>query len=114
MDDAALVGVVNRPGQGLHQRGRRARLLRTAAQPGSQAAAVHIFQGKVRAARLLADLVDLHDVGVMQLGHGLRLAAEAGQLLRPAVRLGQDHLQSDDPAELRVAGLVDDAHAAAP
>ena len=62
---------------------------------------------------MLADLVDLHDVRVLQLGHRLRLGAEAGQLLRAGVVARQDHLQGDDPVQLHLPGLVDHAHAAA-
>ena len=62
---------------------------------------------------ILADLVDRHDVGVVQPGRGPRLAAEP--LQAPGVagdRVGQD-LQGDVPAQRQLLGLVDDAHAAA-
>ena len=63
---------------------------------------------------MLADLVDLHDVGVLQPGDGLGLGAEAGQLLpSPACAAGQDHLEGDEAVEPDLPGLVDDAHAAA-
>ena len=83
MDDAALVGGVHGPGQRLDQRGRLARA--AAASPSSllgQAAAVHELQREEGLAVVLADLVDLDDVGVLQAGDGLGLGAEAGQLLR--------------------------------
>ncbi len=45
-----------------------------------QAAAVDELQREERPAVVLADLVDLHDVGVLQPGDGLGLGAEAGQV----------------------------------
>jgi hypothetical protein len=61
---------------------------------------------------VLADLVNLHDAGVVQPSHRLRLDLEARQLLGAGVAAGQDHLQCDDPIQLRLPGLVDDTHAA--
>src|SRR2546430_2246818 len=58
------------------------------------------------------DLEDRHDVGVLQPRDRLRLGAEAGRLIVVGVR-GQDHLQRDQAAGTDLAGLVDDAHAAA-
>src|SRR5690606_27507917 len=56
-------------------------------------------------------VVDLHDVGVNQLGHGQRLAPEAGN--EPVVvgeMLGQ-YLDRDRPLENAVGGAVDIRHA---
>ena len=47
-----------------------------------QAAAVDELQREERQALVLADLVDLHDVRVLQPGDRLGLGAEAGQLAR--------------------------------
>ena len=62
---------------------------------------------------MLADVVDLDDVGVLEPGDGLGLGEEAGGGLGAGVRAGQDHLQGDGAVEPDLAGLVDDAHAAA-
>ena len=84
VDDAAAGGracmarasVSTRAGRALARRLRRAgELLR-------QAAAVDELQGEEGPAVVLADLVDLHDVGVLQAGDGLGLGAEAGQFAR--------------------------------
>jgi len=61
---------------------------------------------------VLADLVDLNDVGVLQAGDGLGLGAEAGQVRRAGMAARQDHLQRDDAIQLEVPRLVDDTHAA--
>jgi hypothetical protein len=51
---------------------------------------------------------------VLKLGDRLGLAAEAGQLLGPGVRPGQQHLQGDQAIEALLPRLVNNAHAAAP
>ena len=42
---------------------------------------------------MVADLVDLHDVDVLQPGDGLGLGQEAGQLVVVGVGPGEHHLQ---------------------
>ena len=62
---------------------------------------------------MLADLVDLHDVGVLQSGDRLRLDAEPLPLRGAGISAAQDHFQGDDAVEADLPGLVNDAHAAA-
>ena len=61
---------------------------------------------------LLADLMDLHDMGMLQTGDGLGFPAKAGQLVGCGMRPVQDHLERDQPIEPPLPGLVDHAHAA--
>ena len=62
--------------------------------------------------RLIHDVVNGDDVGVIQAGSGLRFLDEAAAALRIAgFRAGQD-LDRDDTVQPRVLGLVDIAHAA--
>jgi hypothetical protein len=61
----------------------------------------------------VADVVDLHDVGVPQPGDHFRLALEPLPLLGARVRVREEHLQGDDAAETQVPGPEDDPHAAA-
>ena len=56
---------------------------------------------------------DLDDVGVLEPGDRLGLGEEAGGGLGRGVGAGQDHLQGAGAVEPDLAGLVDDAHAAA-
>jgi hypothetical protein len=62
-------------------------------------------------ARVLADLVDGHDVRVVQVGDVLGLAAEAAHLLLGGQFPRLDHLQRHDPVGGHLPGLVDHAHA---
>ena len=78
-----------------------------------QAAARDEFQREERPAVGLADFVDLDDVGVVEAGDDLRFGEETGVFRRSVAAIVQDHLEGDDAVELELAGLVDDAHAAA-
>ena len=64
-------------------------------------------------ALVLVDLVDRADAGVVERRGGARLALEALERGRVLRHLRGQELQRDVAAELRVLGLVDDAHAAA-
>ncbi len=61
---------------------------------------------------MLADLKDLHDVGMLQPRDRLGFNAEARQARRPRVDAGQDHLQRDDTVSLHLPRLVDNPHPA--
>ncbi len=87
------VSVGHGPCQGGHQLGGGARRPGGAVQPVGQAAALDQLQGEVRQAVALADLVNLHDIRVLQARDGLGLGAEARQLVRPRVAAGEDHLE---------------------
>ena len=64
-------------------------------------------------ALVLVDRVDGADPGVVERRGRARLALEALEGGRVGGELGGQELERDVPAELRVLGLVDDAHAAA-
>ena len=50
---------------------------------------------------------------MLQLGNGLGLGAEAGQLLGAGMYALEDHLQGDRAVQTLLACFIDDAHAAA-
>jgi hypothetical protein len=66
----------------------------------------------VVAALGFADLVDGHDVRVLQLGRGLSLAVEALDEARFAQQLRMEHLQRQLAFQREVAGPIDGAEAA--
>ena len=76
-----------------------------------QAPAVDPLHGEVEAP-LAVDLVDRHDVRVVEAGRRLGLEEEPPPLGLRGERAGLDDLQRDDAVEAPLAGLVDDAHAA--
>ncbi len=106
--------MLDRSGQRLDELGRLTGRLRRAVQLLVEAAAAHELQRDVGLALVLADLEDLHDVGVLQPRHRRGLGPEARQLVRLGLTAGADHLEGDDAVELHLPGLVDDAHAAPP
>ena len=79
-----------------------------------QASAFDIFQGEKWPAFVLADLVDLHDIGMTQPGDGPGLGVKAGQIAGGAAQPCQHHLDGDSAIQRELARLVDDAHAAGP
>ncbi len=83
---------------------------RTVLQSLVQRFAVEQLHGDEQVALVLADLVDLADVGVVHAGGGAGLAPEAAP--RRVVVAARDHLQRDRPFEPLVARRIDDAHAA--
>ncbi len=62
---------------------------------------------------VLLDRVDRADAGVVERRGGARLALEPLERARVPRHLGAQELERHAPPELRVLGLVDDAHAAA-
>ena len=113
VDDAFAVRHVDGTGQGLDERGRLARRPGLAIEPVRQAAALDPLQGQEGPALVAADLVDLHDVGVLHPRRQLRLQPEP-QLLGGGRELArQHHLQGGQPVEAPVPRLVHHPHAAA-
>ncbi len=67
---------------------------------------------EVLLALVLADLVDRHDVGMVEVGRRLGLGAEPLDVAARGEAAGEDHLERDDPVERRLPRLVDDPHPA--
>ena len=112
MDHPPQMGVVHGPRQRLDQLGRFARRRTLLLQLVGERAAVAELQGKVRLAAHLADLMQLHDVRVLQARHGFRLDLEAQPFGGAGVLDGANHLQGCEAIGLELARPVDDAHAA--
>jgi hypothetical protein len=70
------------------------------------------LHGVITGVAVLADVKNRYDVGVVQLGGGPRLAAEALQGVTVTGDTGREQLESHAPAQRHLLGLVDDAHAA--
>ena len=101
-------GPASRPGRAA-SRGRPG----VAADPVGQGAAADPLHRQERVAVVDAHLVDLHDVGVLDAGGQLGLAAEPLPLGFGREAAGQDHLQGHQPPQPAMPGLVDDPHPAA-
>ena len=111
VQNAALMGVMDRPSHG-SQHLSRARGLH-AGRRAAEAPALDQFHGEVVLAVLLADLVDGHDVGVIERCGGLGFALEALNVGRGGELSGENHLDGDQAIEAQLQGLVHHSHAAA-
>jgi hypothetical protein len=109
VDDAPGVGVVQGPGHLLDQLQALADVERLAGDDLVERVALDVVHGVVGLALEGLELVDGHDVGVLELGGAGGLAVEALHLLGRGVLGGEQHLHGHHPAELRVQGLVDHA-----
>ena len=86
--------------------------LRLSADLVREAAAGDELEREIRQSVMLADLVDLDDPRMLELGDSLRFDGEPRELLGRGVGAGQHHLQSDQAVEASVQCLVHDPHAA--
>ena len=113
MQDPVLMGVVHCLHDRHSQERRGSRVLGQSPETVFQAAAFHQLHAEVRQATHLADFVDRHDVGVLELGGVLGLAQETAQVggTRPVAE--PDHFHRDDPIQALLPGFVDDPHPAA-
>ena len=91
----------------------RPELERPSPDPLAQRLALEQLHRDEVLALVLVDLVDGADAGVVEGGGGAGLALEALERGRVPRHLRGQELERDVAAELRVLGLVDDAHAAA-
>jgi hypothetical protein len=112
VDDPVLVRVGEPREQLQHERQRGARVGPHARlDPVLQVRALQQLERHERGAFVLAELVDDHDVRVLELGRGARLAQEAGAVVR-AAEPRRHHLERDLALERRVERAVDGAHRA--
>ena len=81
--------------------------LASALQPALQRQAPEVFHGQEQDVVVSADVVNRHDVIVLDRGRGLRFADEATLYRRCAGQRRLDHFHGDKPGELRVLGEKD-------
>ena len=93
MDDAQPVRLADAARQRLDQLGRQPGRPGGAVEPAVEAAALDVLELEERQAVGLADMADLHDVGVLHPRDRLGLGQEADDRLGVGVGTGQDHLE---------------------
>jgi hypothetical protein len=113
MHDSMLVGMMDRPREGLDEFRRGANRLGPAIESVGQTAAFHVFQAQEWHAVLLAHLMDLDDIGMPEPSDRFGFAAKALALGSAGMRPGEDHFEGNEPIKTQLARFVDDAHTAA-
>ncbi len=113
MDHAVLVRVVHGLGDLPDEPCRLAGIQRAVGDLVRQALPLDEAHAEIVLALVLADLVDRHDTGVVEVGGGLGLDAEAADVGLAGELAGEDHLERDRPVEAGLPRLEDHAHAAA-
>ena len=103
---------MNGAAERLDRLGRVLRALRFAIEFGVEVAAVDEFEREVRRAVVFADIVDLHDVRVVQLRDRFGFRTKPFEVRFADIRPTDNHLQRDDAVEVNVPRFVDDPHAA--
>jgi hypothetical protein len=112
VEHAALVGVLERLADLRHHRERLGGREAAGVHRLPQVHAVHVLHEQVREAAGLAEVEHAHDAGVREAREQPALAQEAlGEVRVRGERDGQE-LQRDQPVEMRLPGLEDEAHAA--
>jgi len=112
VDDAAVVGVLEGQGELADEAGGEVRRLGLAIHGAIERAAGDVFEDAVGLAGVVADFIDLHDMGIGEAGSGFDFGAEAGELLGVGAS-GADHFDRDEALEGGLAGQIDDSHTAA-
>ena len=83
-------------------------------QPAMQRFPLDVFHDEEQRIAVFANLKDLADVGMIERGHGHRLAAQALARARVSRRHGWEQLDGDLAIETRIVGAIDLAHASRP
>ena len=113
VQDAVLMGVVHRLGNGLEVSRRAFGGQRSLADDLRQRAAFDIVHREVVLALVDTDLVDGDDVRMLQVGDGLGFGLEALHDFGLGELAGEHQLYRNDAVETLLTGLIDDTHAAA-
>ena len=113
MDDPPAMGLGDGARQDLDQRGGPFGRPGRAVEPLRQAPPFKILELEIRPLVVVAEAVDLDDIGMAQLRDRLGLGKEANRSLVTGVLARQDHLERDHAVELDLASPVYDSHAAA-
>src|SRR5580704_1914840 len=102
MNDAMLMCHLNRFGERRRQSRRLTDRLRGTRQLLRQAASLNEFHREVGSALSVPNLVNLHDIRMVQASRGSRFAHEALEFLWPGEGTSQQHLHRDGPIEPQV------------
>jgi hypothetical protein len=110
MEDTALVGMMNRTGDDCDNPSRTSRIGGELGKPLIEAGSVDEFHAEEMPSTVLTNLVDWHDVRMVELRDGLGLILKSQQFTFRGENAGLDQLHGDCPVESHLVGFQDDAH----
>ncbi len=110
MKQLPLVRVMHRPRHRGQKLCRFPWIVLEAIESVVQAAALHQLHAEEMLAVMLADFIDGHNVGMIEVARGLGFLVEAAHVLRAGQLPSQDHLQGHGTVETDLTRAVDDAH----
>ena len=114
VNDAGDVSDVYSASQALGDGGTVLRGLRHSVELSSQTSTVDELHREVRPSVHLADVVDLHDIGMLQSGDRLGFTHEPRQFGVARILPSQQHFQGSRPLKLAMAHTINDSVAAPP
>src|SRR5437868_3424137 len=84
----------------------------TILQSGHQIRAIDELHCQIRSMVDLSNIVNLHDIGMLQPPNRFRLGAETGQLGSAGIVAATQDFERDQTAQSRLSGAIDHTHAA--
>ena len=114
VQNPALVGMMDGLGDDGDQPGGRAGIGGELGEPLVEAASRDQLHAEEMPPSVLANLVNRHDVRMVELCDSLGLVLKSHQLGFGGERARLDHLEGDRPVERDLVSLEDDAHPASP
>ena len=112
MHDPRVVGGLDGPGQRDQQLGGLPAGLGRAVEAIGQRSPLEELERHERQVIDRADLIDLNDMGMAELGDCLGFEAKAGKVFGPRLLPAANHLHRDHPVQTGLAGEIDHPHAA--
>jgi len=102
--------VMNSPRQRAHELRDRDGIHGDAVQVVREVGTIHKAHAQERPPIQFPELINRHDIGVVQPGGGFRFGFESFQLWFPGELPGEQHFQCDDSIQARVMRAINDTH----
>jgi len=112
VQDTLLVGMVHGAGDDCHQPSRCSRVAVIFLEPFRQVPSFDQLHAEKAATAFLADPVDRHDVGMVEVGDRLGLVAEPSRVVSARTGSVADYLEGDQAVQAALSSPEYDAHPA--
>jgi hypothetical protein len=112
MDDTLSVSLAHGPGERCRQRGGRPRRLRLVVDALVESSSRNVFERQIGLPFEFANLMDSHDIRMMQPCDRLRLGTKSIELSSARASAREHHLERDQTLQAEMKRLVNHAHTA--